>query len=203
MDHIVTYRQRVGDTEYISGDRIDLESALKKGLLNETVIKQLKDREEIVLATPETFRVAMARRAPDAPWPPRGFTQAYLEEKGLIEKAAAPAAAPAKKAAPKKPVPKKAEPVTAVTLTDEKIAVGPYFLQPSKRGNFTFYTAADAEGRVLRAQLFKNIQDGKAFLEGLSTASPAPDTQGQEAADGSDVRHQPEPAEGSDPPADR
>lgn len=196
MDEIIAYRQRIGTTDYISGDRIDVEVVLREGLLNDVVLRQLRQRQEIVEATPETFKVAMARRPTGSPWPPRGFTQAYLEEKGLVPKDEALAPVPAKKKAQRE-----VGRVDRVTLTDEKIAVGKHFLQPTKRNKFTFYHAVDAEGRVLRAQMFNNKKAGAKFLEELQAADTPAGNETAEAEHGSDLQRGSVDGNQSDPPA--
>lgn len=219
METIVVYSQRVGSTNYLPADKIEVEPLIKQGFLNEGIVAHLTRNGELAPATDETMKVALARRPGDAPWPPRGFTEAYLEERGWIEKKAAPEKKePAKpKAAPKaakEPKKDKADataskPVDVVELTDEKIAVGANFLQPVRRGNLRFYAAVNAEGRVLRDALFpsRNLDKATAFLEALSTSAAEADTprseETEEQADGGDIRSDAGEQQGQGSPEDR
>lgn len=203
-DTITLYPQRIGTTDYLPADKVDVALLVDRGLLNDTAVQQMRHLEHIGEATPANFRVAVARRPAGSPWPPKGFKQAYLEEAGLVEKDHAPPVAPA-------PVVKQAPapaPVTHLKLADDKIAIGAYFLIPSKRGHFTFYTAVDAAGRILRDTMFRSEDAAQVWLEALSTAAPAPDTQGaepeaqpaetpdEEQPDDGDVQPEPGAAEG-------
>lgn len=220
MDQIVTESPRIGETNYLPGDKIEVAPLLKLGLLNEGVVAVMTRNQAIVEATAETMAVALARRPGGSPWPPRGFTEAYMESKGWI--APKPPAA-AKKAAPKaeEPAPPKvkaktkpaAEKVDTAVLTDEKIAVGPNFLQPVNRGkHFIFWQAVAPDGRVLRDRLFRAKQDGLDWLEALSTSTSQPDTPAkeaeppaapQESQDDVQLRSESGQSEGSGSPEDR
>jgi hypothetical protein len=210
MEEIVTYRQRVGAADYISGDKIDVAMLAQKGLLNEDVIAGLRKRKEIVEPTVENMKVALARRPHGAPWPPRGFTEAEMEQRGFIEKKAdqKPAEPPAEKKA--KTNGKELPPVIErIELKEDAIPVAGNFLQPTKRGNLRFFTAAAPDGRILRATLFRSIENGTAWLEELSTAASQTDTsaeaaeKAEESPDGGDVQSGPDDAEGSGPPEGR
>lgn len=200
MEHVIIYGQRVGDTVYIPADAIDIDAATKAGLLNERTIRLMTENGWLGKATPEVMKVAVARRPAGAPWPPRGFTEAYLLEKGLIEKDDIPGAPPPKEVASKQPPGRKATVVTHIKLTDAKIAVGKYFLQPRKNGHFTLYDAVDAEGRLLRIKGFRSKGDGEFFLNALSTDEAGADSQqaaaSPESPDGSHVRPGTDGAEG-------
>lgn len=187
MTTVTIREQRVGDTLYLPADVIEIDAGLQQGLLDERTVMLLRNSGAIGDETPETLRVAIARRPAGSPWPPRGYTESYLLEKGLISPEDVPGAPPAVEKKPTRPA---APVVTDVILTDEKIAVGEYFLQPKKRGNFVFFDAATADGRLLRDKAFKNKDEGIAFLQSLSTADAPSGSQEQtmEVGNGSDVR---------------
>lgn len=199
---IITYPQRIGATAYLPADRIDLEEMGRQLLLNDRLIEQMRDQGKLAKATPENYRIAVQRRPEGSPWPPRGFTEAYLRECGLIDATAAPE--PKKKPATggKKPVA-----VTHIAITPEAIHVDRLRLQPTKRGNFVFWTAADAEGTILRSTLFKSVETGRAFLEEVLAQGPAAGTPATtadpEIDNGRDVRPDAGGPLGQDSPADR
>lgn len=205
MTCIVVYNQRVGTTDYIPGDKIDVDHLISLELLNEPLVKGLRHRGELADATKETMAVALARRPKGSAWPPRGWTEAELEAAGYLPAEPAPAA-PAEPEKPAKAKKVRAAPqvIDRVELTDDKIAVGPYFLQPTKRGNFVFFHAADAEGRVLQASMFRNEANGRAFLEELA-AKAAADTQAgdKESPDERELQSGPADAPGSGSSEDR
>lgn len=189
---IITYPQRIGATNYLPADKIDLEEMGRLLLLNDRLIDQMREQGKLAVATPENYRIAVQRRPADSPWPPHGFTEAFLIERGFID---APDAEEPKKAPGKEVIQ-----VTSIQITADAIGVGEYRLQPLKRGNFTFWTAATAEGKILRAKSFKKSEDGVKFLQELSTPKPPAGTAGSEAqaesADGGDVRSGAEHPEG-------
>lgn len=200
MEHIITQPQRIGDTSYLSADRIDVDDLLSRQMLNERLVARMKEQDKLAVVTPETFRMAVARRPAGSPWPPRGFTDAYLIEKGLMEAGEAPQPPPRVKSTKTKPAARKATIVDRVTITVEAIQVGDYFLQPKKRGNFTFYDAVNADGVLLRDKSFVKVEKGTEFLNTLSTEKAAAATPGAsptaESADGHDLRPRPVDAEG-------
>lgn len=220
MNHIVVDKQRVGETNYLPADGIDLPELVKRGLLNDEVVKQMLRNETVSVIEPGAFAIAVVRRPSGSPWPPRGFTQGYLEEKGLVEKGFEPSEEPKPEAAAKanrgknkktvevpRPAAAQTPNLTHVVFTTDAIQVGEHYLQPEKRGNFTFYTAAARDGSILRASRFRSVSDGTKFLEALSTPAPAPATPEPETtaedSDGGDVRPSADGAEGQDPPEDR
>lgn len=190
-EHIIIYPQNIGDTTYLPADRIDIVEACKRGLLNERLVFDMKQQDKIAVATPEVFRIAVARRPAGSAWPPRGFTEAYLMERGWIDPETAPEA-------PKPTKAKTAVILTRIDITPEAIHVGDYRLQPTKRRHFTFWAAADATGKILRAALFKSSAAGVEWLEDLVTrpASPATSGQDSEANHDGDVRSNPGASQG-------
>lgn len=211
MDTIAISPQNIGETTYLPGDRIEVEDCLRAGLLNERTVDLLRRNKAMGEATPETMRMAVARRPHGSPWPPRGFTEAYLVQKGLIDtnigaqaQPEAPAVPAKPKAEKKKPASRVATVVTSVPLTDEKIVVGINYLQPKKNGRFTLFDAVDASGKLLRHKSFRTVEAGTAFLMSLSTSEAAAGSpEAQEHADDSDVRPIPDESNRQDPPADR
>lgn len=162
---VQVYGLKVGETVYAPGDKFEPEK---------TELTERQQRNLIRLgyyrsANRGVVQMAIARRRAGEPWPPRGFTEAYMVEMGWID---APPAEPTPEEAARPEVkakveakPPKADQISTVELTDDKIPVGPYFLQPVKRGNFVFYSAADAQGNLLRAALFRTTEAGAEFLE--------------------------------------
>lgn len=207
MDQIVIYPQRFGTTDYLTGDKIEVDQLLKSGALNERLAFLLEDQKKILPLTPENFRMAAARRPAGAPWPPRGFTEAYLLEANLISKDELPGAPPKQKAAAGKPPKAEVVVLKKIALKDDKIAVGPCFVQPKKVGKFSYFDVTDYEGNLLRAKAFRDLAKAKQFLEGLSTEPPTADSPQDEAqaeaADGSDVQPGPDVVDRQDSPEDR
>lgn len=209
MDYIFMEERRIGDTNYTYGDKLDIPGVLKRKLMNEGLVEQFKKLRVIEPLSRETFEIARARRQEGAPWPPLGFTEAYLISADLIDEAPAKQAK-AKSSQPEKPP--RAEKIETVQLTDEKIAVGPYFLQPRpKKGNLPpFYDAVTAEGGLLRAKSFRKVEEGIAFLEELYTSPPDPVTPAPQDApeveskdNGGDVQSGPVDGQGQGSPEDR
>lgn len=193
-DIIAIDHMKAGKIDFLPGDKLDLDELRKHAGWTDRLIDQLKRSTRIGEITQENFRIATARRAAGSPWPPRGFSQAYLEEGGFVDRGEAPKPAPAKAVTNKQPPVPKATVVTHVVLGDDKIAVGDYFLQPKKSGNFHFYDAADKDGRLLRDKSFKNVDTGKAFLIKLSTDAAAAGRSGghAEKSNDGDVRSSPD-----------
>lgn len=197
-DYIAMETLRHGATEYLPGDRIDVDAFLARGEWTERLAKQLKDRKSYGELTKQGFEIAKARRPSGAPWPPRGFTEAYLETAGLVDPVKAPD--PATAASPP------AKRIERIELAEDKIEHGGNFIQPKKKGNFTFFDVADAEGRLLRDSSFRSLDKAKEFLDSMSTAQPPAGTSGgeaQEKPDGGDVRPESDGREGPDPATDR
>lgn len=184
---IITSPQKIGDVAYLPADMVDVEDLLKRQMLNERLVRLMREQDKIGKVTPETFKIAVARRPAGSPWPPRGFTEAYLLESGLIEPEAAPEPPAPRKAVKDKPPGQPRTVITHVERTADAVQVGEYFLQPKKRGNFVFYDAIKADGSLLRDKGFKSIEAGSAFL---STVKPEADNhQGDQSLEKPDGDH--------------
>lgn len=157
-DYICLDTLRVGATELIPGDRLDIDGLLQRGDWPEQLAESLKKRGRYAELSREKFVIAVARRPAGSPWPPRGFTEAFLAAAGLATPDDSADAPPADPGA-----------VTNVELTEDKVAVGPNFYQPKRVGRFTYFDVCDAEGRLLRASAFRDEVKAREFLEELYT----------------------------------
>jgi hypothetical protein len=183
---MIAYRPdlRIGDINYLPADRVDLDWLLRHRVLDETQIKSLEVQGWYGPATSEQFSIALARRPADAPFPPRGFTEAYLEQIGVWSPPATAKPEPAAGRTGPDGV------IARVQLDAHAIVVGDNRIQPKKRGHFTFYDVTDATGRLLRPAAFRSEEKARAFLDSLGAAStsgaPAATSGKPPAGDGDD-----------------
>lgn len=166
---------RVGETILIHADKVDIDEMAEHHGWTDRLVKQLTSQSRLWPLNKDNFQKLFARRPADAAFPPRGFTTAFLKEAGYIDDA------PTRRgqaAAPGRPPVPKVTRVEKVVLTDEKIPVGPCYIQPRKVGRFTYFDVADAEGGLLRDKGFRDVDKARAFLAELSPIDPAADTSG-------------------------
>lgn len=158
-DHIVTRSDlRVGAQTFDYGDKFDMDQMSEH--FGDLMLKQLAAQGYYTEATKESVKTALARRDTRSPFPPRGFTEAYLRQRYGVE-VEAPKPPPAKR-------------LTHIAIGDGAVPAFGGFLVPEKRGNFTFWTAAAANGEILRDKVFRSRGDGEKFMEALRSTPPTP-----------------------------
>lgn len=173
-----------GDRNYHYGDRFDRCAWVDKH--GDNLVQQLQLQGYFVEATRDAVHTQLTRRPADAPWPPHGFTDAYLAEAhdyrrpGKVKKEVAPAADNSDTAH-----------VTTITLPPDAIPVGRYFMVKRKSGVGFMFDVADATGALLRDKAIRKEADARAFLEDLeakaaSTDSGPADTSGSTESGGGD-----------------
>jgi hypothetical protein len=182
---------------YDYADKFDVEHQLSSGTLSERQIETFRHQGAIAALTPDTFRLAYARRRGDTDPVPYGFTRAALEGMGFTLRPDSGAPAPKAKAVPPPPKPK-AEPtpveeLRTIEFNDNAIDYRGFKIQPKKNGKFNYYDAADLTGRLLRPAAFKKLESAEAFIDGIvgtsaaSTPAPAadkPETDAEQTDDG-------------------
>lgn len=169
---------RDADLLYVYGDRFDRDEFAQR--YSHDLAQQLQLQGYFVPANRDSVAVQLARRPADAPWPPRGFTVAELEDVYGVPpraKTASTATRPAKV-------------IDTVEIPADAIPVGRFFLVKQKSGVGYAYTPIDAEGRLLRDKAIRDLAKATAFLEEIeaiavaaSTAEPAADTSESKESD--------------------
>lgn len=163
---------RVKNTIYTFADKFPFDEHVAKGDFEERVGQFVKDSAQIVPLTRYNFDHTIIHRANGTI--PRGFTEAELIERGILD-GPAPGAAPTPKA------PKKANSVKeAIKKLDglEPIEHNGYLILPVKQGNFTRFEAQTKDGVTLRESRFMKADGARAFIDGLAKP-PEPDTSDQ------------------------
>lgn len=157
---------RLGDTTLQGGDLFDAARHLSRGAVDERLLGILRNQARIKPLTKENYAIWRARNGPA--WVGRGFTEAELRERGIIDPdadaAAAKAAAEAKAAEPKERAAREPK--------GDPIEYEGCLIQAYQVGRFTNYDVADKDCELLRAKPFKSLDYAKKFIDELKTSTP-------------------------------